>query len=145
MDEVAEVSSSFASTTVDLIHTNPYNLDIDSVVDPLTLADRQNSGLNIAPTKTQLLQQLGVGITQGFFAVQEFNSDDDGLTLSDFEIFSQSTSSPSSTNGGAIETSVLTSFYNGLIEGVVELEREATQEDVDAGLASNFRRRNRSG
>ena len=138
MDEVAQLSSSFASTTVDLIHTNPYNLDIDSVIDPLTLADRQNSGFNFAPTKTQLLQQLSVGITQGFFAVQEFNSDDDGLTLSDFEIFSQSSSSPSSTNGGVIETSVLTSFFKGLIEGIVELEREATQEDVDAGLASNL-------
>jgi len=136
MDELAQLSSSFASTTVDLIHNNPYNLNIDSVVDPLTLSDRQNSGLNIAPTKTQLLQQLGVGITQGFFAVKEFNSDDDGLTLSDFEIFSQSTSSPNSSNGGAIETNILTSFYNGLIEGVVELEREATQEDIDAGLAS---------
>ena len=136
MDELAQLSSSFASTTVDLIHNNPYNLNIDSVVDPLTLSDRQNSGLNIAPTKTQLLQQLGVGITQGFFAVKEFNSDNDGLTLSDFEIFSQSTSSPNSSNGGAIETNILTSFYNGLIEGVVELEREATQEDIDAGLAS---------
>ena len=136
MDEIAQLSSSFASTTVDLIHNNPYNLNIDSVIDPLTLSDRQNSGLNIAPTKTQLLQQLGVGITQGFFAVKEFNSDDDGLTLSDFEIFSQSTSSPNSSNGGAIETNILTSFYNGLIEGVVELEREATQEDIDAGLAS---------
>jgi hypothetical protein len=138
MDELAQLSSSFASTTVDLIHTNPYNLNIDSVIDPLTLADRQNSGFNFAPTKTQLLQQLSVGITQGFFAVQEFNSDDDGLTLSDFEIFSQSSSSPNSANGGVIETNVITSFYKGLIEGIVELEHEATQEDLDAGLASNL-------
>ena len=136
MDELAQLSSSFASTTVDLIHNNPYNLNIDSVIDPLTLSDRQNSGLNFAPTKTQLLQQLSVGITQGFFAVKEFNSDDDSLTLSDFEIFSQPTNGQDSANGGVIETNVLTSFYNGLIEGVVELEREATQEDIDAGLAS---------
>jgi hypothetical protein len=136
MDEFAQLSSSFASTTVDLIHNNPYSLNIDSVIDPLTLSDRQNSGLNFAPTKTQLLQQLSVGITQGFFAVKEFNSDDDSLTLSDFEIFSQPTSGPNSANGGVIETNVLTSFYNGLIEGVIELEREATQEDIDAGLAS---------
>ena len=62
MDELSTLSSSFASTTIELVSNQ---LDIDSIDidyleadEDLTLEDKINSNQNYAPSQTKLIQQL---------------------------------------------------------------------------------------
>ena len=78
-------------------------------------------GKNYSPSKTDLLQQLSVGITQGFFGFRDFNDREAGLTVEDFASFSQPDSSPSAVNDGKIEDNIITGFYDGLLDSTSNL------------------------
>ena len=125
MDELSTLSSSFASTTIELVSNQ---LDIDSIDidyleadEDLTLEDKINSNQNYAPSQTKLIQQLSIGITQGYLGFNDFESDEKGLTSSDFASFSKSESTPTPSNGGKIENNIITGFMNGLLNSATAL------------------------
>ena len=119
--ELSSMSSSFASTTVRLIagkNIENINLDYLNENDDLILEDRINLGQNYPPSKTALLQQLSVGLSQGYFGHIDFK---DGLTKDDFNNFANPDSSPNPTNNGQIEMNIITGFYDGLMNEALEL------------------------
>lgn len=130
MEELSDLASSFASTTVDLISNpspladqlelNDLDLDYLNSSDNITLEDKIFSGKNYSPTKTNLLQQLSVGISQGYFGFMDFD-DDNGLTKEDFENFSEPESIPNSSNGGKVDANIITSFMDGLLDSTITL------------------------
>ena len=119
--ELSSMSSSFASTTVRLItgkNIENINLDYLNENDDLILEDRINLGQNYPPSKTALLQQLSVGLSQGYFGYYDFK---DGLTKDDFNRFANPDSSPNPTNNGQVEANIVTGFFDGLMDAAVEL------------------------
>jgi len=135
--ELTSISSSFAAATVELIsgRTTPANGTEDENAEPLpiipdlkldyleendnlTLEDKINLGKNYSPTKTAVLQQLSVGLSQGYFGYIDFT---DGLTKDDFIRFASPYSSPNPTNNGLIETNIVTGFFDGLMDAAVKL------------------------
>ena len=130
-EELSNLASSFASSTVDLISNpsplidqldiNDLSIDYLEAKDNLTLEEKLDSGKNYSPDKTQLLQQLSVGISQGYFGFMDFRQDEGGLSAEDFMTFSQSGSTPNSNNNGKIETNIVTSFMNGLMDSATAL------------------------
>ena len=129
--ELSELAGAFAFTTAELIskptpltdqmELNDLNLDYLEGGDDLILEDKLASGKNYSPSKTDLLQQLSVGITQGFFGSRDFNDREAGLTVEDFASFSQPDSSPSAVNDGKIEDNIITGFYDGLLDSTSNL------------------------
>ena len=135
--ELSSISSSFAGATVELIsgRTTSANGTEDENVEPLpiipdlkldyleendnlTLEDKINLGQNYSPTKTAVLQQLSVGLSQGYFGYIDFT---DGLTKDDFIRFASPDSSPNPSNNGLIETNIVTGFFDGLMDAAVKL------------------------
>lgn len=135
--ELSSISSSFAGATVELIsgRTTSANGTEDENAEPLpiipdlkldyleendnlTLEDKINLGKNYSPTKTAVLQQLSVGLSQGYFGYIDFT---DGLTKDDFIRFASPDSSPNPTNNGLIETNIVTGFFDGLMDAAVKL------------------------
>ena len=94
------------------------NLDYLEGDDDLTLEDKINLGQNYSPTKTSVLQQLSVGLSQGYYGYYDFK---DGLTKDDFNRFANPDSSPNSTNNGQVETNIVSGFYDGLMDAVLKL------------------------
>ena len=146
LDEIAKLSSSFASNSINLIDTgrlpveplNPTSIQVD-IPDSIwsneniPLSDKLKSGQTFPDYRTRMIQQLSVGITQGYMSVNDFNRD--GLSESVIETFTQASSSPSSLNSGTVQPSIVSSFINGLMNATVGLSRPATQNDIDTGLA----------
>jgi hypothetical protein len=125
--ELSSLSSSFAGETVQLISTPTIpdlNFDYLNENDDLTLEEKI-SGENYSPTKTAVLQQLSVGLSQGYFGYFDFAKDltegPQDLTEDDFNRFANSDSTPSPSNNGQIETNIVTGFYDGLIDAAVQL------------------------
>ena len=134
--ELSVISSSFAGATVELIserivpdgaegenaESSPIipdlNFDYLEVNDNLTLEDKINLGQNYSPTKTAVLQQLSVGLSQGYFGYYDFK---DGLTRDDFNRFANSDSSPNPSNNGQIEANIVSGFYDGLMDAAIKL------------------------
>ena len=134
--ELSLLSSSFAEATVELIsgrsvpdgtegenaESSPIipdlNFDYLEVNDNLTLEDKINLGQNYSPTKTAVLQQLSVGLSQGYFGYYDFK---DGLTKDDFNRFANSDSSPNPSNNGQIEANIVSGFYDGLMDAAIKL------------------------
>ena len=149
-EELSNLASSFASSTVDLISNpsplidqldiNDLSIDYLEAKDNLTLEEKLDSGKNYSPDKTQLLQQLSVGISQGYFGFMDFRQDEGGLSAEDFMTFSQSGSTPNSNNNGKIETNIVTSFMNGLMDSATALgeTKEAFLYDSIKAAANGF-------
>ena len=134
--ELSPLASSFASATVDLIseRTPPEepnanedesepmipNLNFDYLEenDDITLEDKLNLGENYSPTKTAVLQQLSVGISQGYFS---FTDAEGGLSKDVFTLFAKPSSKPSPINDGQIEPNIITGFFNGLMDSATKL------------------------
>ena len=134
--ELSPLSSSFATATVDLIseRTPPEdpnanedesepmipNLNFDYLEenDDITLEDKLNLGENYSPTKTAVLQQLSVGISQGYFG---FTDAEGGLSKDVFTLFAKPSSKPSPINDGQIEPNIITGFFNGLMDSASKL------------------------
>ncbi len=134
--ELSVISSSFAGATVELIserivpdgaegenaESSPIipdlNFDYLQENDNLTLEDKINLGQNYSPTKTAVLQQLSVGLSQGYFGYYDFK---DGLTRDDFNRFANSDSSPNPSNNGQIEANIVSGFYDGLMDAAIKL------------------------
>jgi hypothetical protein len=134
--ELSLLSSSFAGATVELIsgrsvpdgtegenaESSPIipdlNFDYLEVNDNLTLEDKINLGQNYSPTKTAVLQQLSVGLSQGYFGYYDFK---DGLTKDDFNRFANPDSSPNPTNNGQVESNIVSGFYDGLMDAAIQL------------------------
>ena len=135
--ELSSISSSFAGATVELIsgrttsangtedqNAEPLpiipdlNLDYLEENDNLTLEDKINLGQNYSPTKTAVLQQLSVGLSQGYFGYIDFTY---GLTKDDFIRFASPDSSPKPTNNGLVETNIVTGFFDGLMDAAIKL------------------------
>jgi hypothetical protein len=134
--ELSIISSSFAGATVKLIserivpdgaegenaESSPIipdlNFDYLEVNDNLTLEDKINLGQNYSPTKTAVLQQLSVGLSQGYFGYYDFK---DGLTKDDFNRFANPDSSPNPTNNGQVESNIVSGFYDGLMDAAIKL------------------------
>jgi hypothetical protein len=134
--ELSVVSSSFAGATIELIsersvpdgtdgenaESSPIipdlNFDYLEVNDNLTLEDKINLGQNYSPTKTAVLQQLSVGLSQGYFGYYDFK---DGLTKDDFNRFANPDSSPNPKNNGQIESNIVSGFYDGLMDAALKL------------------------
>jgi hypothetical protein len=134
--ELSVISTSFAGATVELIsersvpdgtegdnaESSPIipdlNFDYLEVNDNLTLEDKINLGQNYSPTKTAVLQQLSVGLSQGYFGYYDFK---DGLTKDDFNRFANPDSSPNPTNNGQVESNIVSGFYNGLMDAALKL------------------------
>jgi hypothetical protein len=134
--ELSSMSSSFASTTVRLItekNIQDINLDYLKENDDLVLEDRINLGQNYSPSKTALLQQLGVGLSQGYFGYIDFK---DGLSKDDFYNFANPDSSPNSSNNGQVEMNIVTGFFDGLMNEAVELGESKEVFIYDAIKAS---------
>lgn len=131
MIELSQLASSFARSTVELINKptpltdqleiNDLDIDYLKSDDSLTLEDRISLDKKYAPTKTQLLQQLSVGITQGYFGSLDYMGEEVGLSVDDFISFSQPNSSPSSINGGNIEENIISGFFDGLLIASTDL------------------------
>ena len=98
-------------------------LDIDYLEgsDDLTLEDKLATGKNYSPSKTHILQQLSVGISQGFFGFNDFNDEEAGLTNEDFIVFLKPDSIPNSVNEGNIEENIITGFFDGLLDATLNL------------------------
>ncbi|MGA1100240.1 MAG: hypothetical protein ACO3VB_00530 [Opitutales bacterium] len=153
--ELSVISSSFAGATVELIsgrstlngaegenaESSPIipdlNFDYLEVNDNLILEDKINSGQNYSPTKTSVLQQLSVGLSQGYFGYYDFK---DGLTKDDFNRFANPDSSPNPTNNGQVEANIVTGFFDGLIDAAVELgeTKEVFMYDSIKASANGF-------
>jgi hypothetical protein len=134
--ELSPLASSFATATVDLIseRTPPEdpnanedesepmipNLNFDYLEenDDITLEDKLNLGENYSPTKTAVLQQLSVGISQGYFG---FTDAEGGLSKGVFTLFAKPSSKPSPINDGQIEPNIITGFFNGLMDSATKL------------------------
>ena len=134
--ELSPLASSFATATVDLIseRTPPeeananedesepmipnLNFDYLEVNDDITLEDKLNLGENYSPTKTSVLQQLSVGISQGYFG---FTDAEGGLSKDVFTLFAKPSSTPSPINNGKIEPNIVTGFFNGLMDSATKL------------------------
>jgi hypothetical protein len=61
-----------------------------------------------------------------------------GLNNETLEVFTQSSTNPSPLNKGIITPNIIASFINGLMDASTEIGTVATQEDLDAGLASEL-------
>jgi hypothetical protein len=153
--ELSVISSSFAGATVELIsgrsipngtegenaESSPIipdlNFDYLEVNDNLILEDKINSGQNYSPTKTDVLQQLSVGLSQGYFGYYDFK---DGLTKDDFNRFANPDSSPNPTNNGQVEANIVTGFFDGLMDAAVELgeTKEVFMYDSIKASANGF-------
>ncbi|MDA0906343.1 MAG: hypothetical protein O2874_08515, partial [Verrucomicrobia bacterium] len=153
--ELSVISSSFAGATVELIsgrsipdgtegenaESSPIipdlNFDYLEVNDNLILEDKINLGQNYSPTKTDVLQQLSVGLSQGYFGYYDFK---DGLTKDDFNRFANPDSSPNPTNDGQIEANIVTGFFDGLMDAAVELgeTKEVFMYDSIKASANGF-------
>ena len=148
IDEIARLSSSFASTSINLIDTgglpieplNPNSIKVD-IPDStwsnenIPFVNKLKSGQTFPDYSTRILQQLSVGITQGYMSVNDFNHE--GLNESVIETFTQASSVPSSLNSGTVQASIVSSFIDGLMNATVELTRPANQNDIDTGLANS--------
>ena len=153
--ELSVISSSFAGATVELIsgrsipdgtegenaESSPIipdlNFDYLEVNDNLILEDKINLGQNYSPTKTDVLQQLSVGLSQGYFGYYDFK---DGLTKDDFNRFANPDSSPNPTNNGQVEANIVTGFFDGLMDAAVELgeTKEVFMYDSIKASANGF-------
>jgi hypothetical protein len=113
------------------------NLDYLEGDDDLTLEDKINLGQNYSPTKTSVLQQLSVGLSQGYFGYYDFK---DGLTKDDFNRFANPDSSPNPTNNGQVEANIVTGFFDGLMDAAVELgeTKEVFMYDSIKASANGF-------
>jgi hypothetical protein len=134
--ELSPLATSFATATVDLIseRTPPEepsanedesepmipNLNFDYLEenDNITLEDKLNLGENYSPNKTAVLQQLSVGISQGYFG---FTDSEGGLSKDVFTLFAKPSSKPSPINDGQIEPNIITGFFNGLMDSASKL------------------------
>ena len=134
--ELSPLASSFATATVDLISERTpaedpnanedesvpmipnLNFDYLEVNDDITLEDKLNLGENYSPTKTAVLQQLSVGISQGYFG---FTDAEGGLSKDVFTLFAKPSSTPSPINNGKIEPNIVTGFFNGLMDSATKL------------------------
>ena len=146
INELAEVSSSFASNSVKLVNsgklsTDPLNpnsdlIEIQDVMwssEIIPLSDKLESGKTFQDHKTRIIQQLSVGITQGYMSVNDYLKG--GLDKETMEAFTQSSINPNPINEGSINSNIISSFINGLMDASSEIGTVATQEDLDAGLA----------
>ena len=143
-EDLSSLSSSFAGATVELISERDEQNDDAPIIpglnfdyleenDNLTLDDKINLGQNYAPTKTAVLQQLSVGLGQGYFGHYDFV---DGLTKNDFDRFAKPDSSPNPINNGKLESNIITGFYNGLMDKAVGLGETKEVFIYDAVKAS---------
>ena len=131
MNELSSLASGFALSTVELIsypdpltdrlEINNLNLDYLTSGDDLNLNEKLLTGKNYSPTKTNIIQQLSVGISQGYFGSIDFGDEETGLSAIDFVTFSQPNVSPNSSNGGNITANIVTGFINGLLDSAIEL------------------------
>ncbi|MGA1115203.1 MAG: hypothetical protein ACO3UY_01795, partial [Opitutales bacterium] len=155
IQKLSSLSSSFANATVELIsgrstlngaegenaESSPIipdlNFDYLEVNDNLILEDKINLGQNYSPTKTSVLQQLSVGLSQGYFGYYDFK---DGLTKDDFNRFANPDSSPNPTNNGQVEANIVTGFFDGLMDAAVELgeTKEVFMYDSIKASANGF-------
>ena len=153
--ELSVISSSFAGATVELISGRStlngaegenaesfpiipdLNFDYLEVNDNLILEDKINLGQNYSPSKTAVLQQLSVGLSQGYFGYYDFK---DGLTKDDFNRFANPDSSPNPTNNGQVEANIVTGFFDGLMDAAVELgeTKEVFMYDSIKASANGF-------
>ena len=128
-EDLSSLSSSFAGATVELISERDEQNDGAPIIpglkfdyldenDNLTLDDKINLGQNYSPTKTAVLQQLSVGLSQGYFGYHDFK---DGLTKDDFNRFANPDSSPNPTNNGQVESNIVSGFYDGLMDAALKL------------------------
>lgn len=133
---LSSLSSSFATATVDLISERILPEDPDAIEsesqplipnlnfdylepnDNLTLEDKLNLGKNYSPNKTAVLQQLSVGISQGYFG---FTDAESGLSKDEFLLFAKPSSTPNPINNGQIEPNIVTGFINGLMNSAIKL------------------------
>ena len=132
--ELSSLSNSFASATVDLISEripteNPDTTESQPMIpnlrfdyldenDNMILEDRLERGENYSPSKTAVLQQVSVGLSQGYFS---FIDAEDGLSNDDFSVFAKPSSTPSAINDGQIESNIVTGFFNGLMDSGTKL------------------------
>ena len=134
--ELSPLASSFATATVNLISERTpaedpnanedesvpmipnLNFDYLEEKDDITLEDKLNLGENYSPTKTSVLQQLSVGISQGYFG---FTDAEGGLSKDVFTLFAKPSSTPSPINNGKIEPNIVTGFFNGLMDSATKL------------------------
>ena len=134
--ELSPLASSFATATVNRISERTpaedpnanedesvpmipnLNFDYLEEKDDITLEDKLNLGENYSPTKTSVLQQLSVGISQGYFG---FTDAEGGLSKDVFTLFAKPSSTPSPINNGKIEPNIVTGFFNGLMDSATKL------------------------
>ena len=146
MNELSELTSSFASNAIKLVNsgklaTEPLNpdselIDIQDVMwssEIIPLSTKLESGKTFQDFKTRIIQQLSVGITQGYMGVNDYLKG--GLNNETLEAFTQSSTNPTPLNKGMITPNIIASFINGLMDASTEIGTAATQEDLDAGLA----------
>ncbi|MEK9773304.1 MAG: hypothetical protein VW576_07025 [Opitutae bacterium] len=131
VEELSELASAFAFSTAELIsrpspltdqlELNDLSLDYLESSDDLTLEDKLTTGKNYSPNKTSILQQLSVGLSQGYFGYKDFNDEQEGLSVDDFIAFSKPDSNPNALNDGKIEENIISGFFDGLLDSALNL------------------------
>jgi hypothetical protein len=133
-NEISSLASNFAQHTVNLIHygsvsSDPLNLDynaedtnditkisnLNSVTDQISLQEKLEDGTTYNSRIISIIQQLSVGLTQGFLGSLAFADSTEGLSFSDIESFTKLTDGSSFSSSGLIETNLISSFYDGLL------------------------------
>jgi hypothetical protein len=150
INELSSIASGFATSTVELLSNpspltdqleiNDLNLDYLSSSDDLSLEEKLSTGKNYAPSKTDIIQQLSVGISQGYFGYQDFNDESPGLSFEDFNTFTRADTSPSSLNDGNIPDNIITGFIDGLLDSAISLgeSKEVFLYDSIKAAANGF-------
>ena len=156
-DELSSLASNFAQHTVNLINygsvpSDPLNLDynaedtndvtkisnLNSVTDQISLQEKLEDGTTYNPQIISIIQQLSVGITQGFLGSLAFADSTEGLSFSDIESFTKLTDGSSFSSSGSIETNLISSFYDGLLTESDKLGNELLVYELINSSSNGF-------
>ena len=155
-EDISYLSSSFADQTVNLIHYggvssdpinstyDPKNADLTFVIHDLKLetvdiplSEKLSDGTTFNPKKISIIQQLSIGLSQGYLNSLAFNDNSLGLTIDDIENFTK-ISDNSFPNKGLVEQNMISSFFDGLLNSSRRIENELFTYELINSSSNGF-------